>query len=93
MDWVAVFVLALAIAGACMLVIRTVSGRRWASLLICALIGLLVFRWANYRGAWAEVSLAAAGGLLGFFTWWLLKGRLLPEPKDKIRVWSEDDPF
>lgn len=93
MDWLTVLVLAIALAGAGILSIRTVPGRRWVSLLAALVVAVLVYRWAEYRGAWQELSWGAAIGLLGFLLWWGLIGRTLPTPQDSIRVWSEDDPF
>lgn len=93
MDWITVSVLAAALAGAGILTARTLPGRRWLSLLAALLVALLVYRWAEYRGAWQEVQLGVAIGALAFLLWWAVHGRKLPVPEDKIRVWTEDDPF
>lgn len=67
--------------------------RRWISLLVPVPLLYLVIRWAIFRQAWIETGLALALALAALCTWWLAVGRRLPPPQDRIRVWTQDDPF
>lgn len=94
MNWQTFGLLSIAFLGIGLLHARTIPKRRRVFLLVWLIVGVLIYRWANYRGAWAEVGLAAALALIVFGLWWLFYGRKLPTPSDEgIRVWSEDDPF
>lgn len=68
--------------------------RRWALVLLGLPGVILLYRWAAYRGAWAELAVSAAASGLILLLWWRLIGRRLPAPSDgDIRVWTKEDPF
>lgn len=82
------------LSGIAILHARTLARRRRIFLLLWLVVGVLVYRWANYRHAWDALGLAVGLSTLVFAVWWLLLGRKLPTPADdNIRVWSKDDPF
>lgn len=86
--------LVLIFSGIAILHARTLARRRRIFLLLWMVVGLLVYRWANYRQAWNAIWLSAGLSALVVGCWWLLLGRKLPTPMDdNIRVWSKDDPF
>jgi hypothetical protein len=94
MNWQTILLLTLAILGAALLHARTIPKRRRLFLLLWLIVGVLIFRWANYRSAWGEVAVATTFSLILFSLWWFVLGHKLPTPSDdEIRVWSEDDPF
>ena len=66
--------------------------RRMLVLILPLPTGVLLLRWAAFRGAWAE--LAAGAALAGLLTllWWAALGRRLPAPQEStIRVWTPED--
>jgi hypothetical protein len=94
MNWQTVLLLAAAFLGISLLHARTIPKRRKIFLIVWLIVAILIYRWANYRGAWREVGIAAASAFLFFIIWWVVYGRRLPTPTDDgIRVWSEEDPF
>lgn len=53
---------------------------------------IVLWRWAAYRAAWAELAagLALAAALTAL--WWAAIGRRLPPPREStIRVWTPED--
>lgn len=93
MDWSTTALLAIGLTIVAIAQIRTVRGRRLVVLLLWLGLGLLLTRWASFRGAWPELLLAAGAALLLTTIWWFAYGRKLPPAQNSIRVWSEDDPF
>lgn len=67
--------------------------RRRIVLLVPVPLAYLILRWATYRAAWLETSIAFGLALAALAIWWLAIGRRLPPPEDTIRVWTKDDPF
>lgn len=94
MNWQTAGLLLLVFLGAGIVHLRTLARRRRVFLILWALVALLVYRWANFRGAWTEVGFAVAAAAILLAIWWVIYGRRLPTPTDEnIRVWSEEDPF
>lgn len=93
MEWGTMAILVIVLALVMIALVRTVRRRRLAVLVLWLLLGVLLVRWAGYRGAWPELLLATGGALAITVGWWLIHGRTLPPPDDSIRVWSKDDPF
>jgi hypothetical protein len=94
MDVPTVATLIILISTAAILLARTLARRRAITLLLWIGLGVLLARWAQYRGAWLELAAALGGSLILVGLWWVIWGRRLPPANDdNIRVWSEDDPF
>lgn len=65
--------------------------RRWLIWIVPVPTLVLLYRWAAYRGAWAELLAAAGVGLAALLAWWLAVGRRLPPPRGStIRVITKD---
>jgi hypothetical protein len=94
MNWQTVATLVVIFSGVAMLHIRTLARRRRTFLLLWLVVGVLVYRWSNYRDSWDATWVAAGLSVAVLLIWWIAIGRRLPPPKDdNIRVWSKDDPF
>lgn len=93
MNWYTIAILTILLTLIAIAQTRTVKRRRLVLFLLWLVLGVLLVRWARYRGAWDELLVSAGGALLLTTLWWVLYGRKLPPAQDNIRVWSKDDPF
>lgn len=93
MDWLTITILAIVIAGLLIIWLRIESRIRPPVIIVVYVPSiLLILKWSQFRGAWAELGTAALIGVVLFLLWWVPLGRKLPPPKDSpIVVITDDD--
>ncbi len=94
MDWLTVFGLMLLSLVLIFTSLRVERRALWLVVVLLVAPGvILVWRWADVGGHWAEVAVGVALAALITAVWWLAGGRRLARPtSDSIKVWGQDAP-